>query len=354
MRFNYKWTIKDSTFTKDKGAVFSCFSGGGGSSMGYYLAGYNVLGCNEIDDKMILSYIENLHPKYVFKQPIQKFRRLKNLPAELYNLDILDGSPPCSTFTNAGNRAKDWGKKRKFSEGEYEQVLDTLFFEFIALAKKLQPKIVIAENVPGITFGKAIDYVKRIYEHFDKAGYYSHYWMLDSSKMGVPQKRKRVFFIAMRKDLAELFPKKLNLINKLPFLRLKFNQKPILAKEILGQPDDEYQELSDTFKEHWKKTKIGKYVGTFQSGRQKISLNQVCPVVSSVDYPLFHPHEMRTLGKKEIFLIHTFPLDYKLVNQKRYNYIPSMSVPPVMMAYIADEIYNQWLIKIKEYENQNK
>lgn len=346
MDLHYKWNLKDSTFEKNKGAVLSTFSGGGGSSMGYLLAGFNVVGCVEIDEKMMLSYKANLKTEHTYQIPIQKFRRLKNLPKEFYDLDILDGSPPCSVFTNAGNRAKDWGKKRKFMEGEYLQVLDTLFFEFILLAKKLQPKIVIAENVPGITFGKAIKYVQEIHAAFSDANYYVHHWFLDSSKMGVPQKRVRVFFIAMRKDLADKFDKKINLTNKLPFLNLKFNEPIVKVKEILDQPDDVYQELSPAFEKHWKETKIGKYVGKFQSGRIKLSPNQVCPVIASVDYPLFHPFEMRTLGMKEVFLVHSFPLDYKLVNQKRYNYIPAMSVPPLMMAKIANEIYKQWLSKI--------
>ena len=51
--FPYKWTLKDAVFTKDKGKVFSCFACGGGSTMGYNLAGFDVLGCNEIDPKMM-------------------------------------------------------------------------------------------------------------------------------------------------------------------------------------------------------------------------------------------------------------------------------------------------------------
>jgi DNA (cytosine-5)-methyltransferase 1 len=50
-------------------------------------------------------------------------------------LDILDGSPPCSSFSMAGNREKDWGKEKKFREGQAEQVLDNLFFDFIDLQK---------------------------------------------------------------------------------------------------------------------------------------------------------------------------------------------------------------------------
>ena len=51
MKINYEWTLKDANFTKNKGKVFSCFACGGGSTMGYKLAGFDVIGCNKIDGK---------------------------------------------------------------------------------------------------------------------------------------------------------------------------------------------------------------------------------------------------------------------------------------------------------------
>lgn len=201
-KFPYKWTLKDATFTKDKGTVFSCFSCGGGSTMGYKLAGFDVIGCNEIDPKMMDAYIANHNPKYPFLSDIREFKALSDLPDELYHLDILDGSPPCSSFSMAGNREDDWGKEKQFREGQSEQVLDTLFFDFIDLAKRLQPKVVIAENVKGLMMGEAWKYMREIYKQFDEAGYYCQHFLLDASKMGVPQRRERVFFICLRKDLA--------------------------------------------------------------------------------------------------------------------------------------------------------
>ena len=62
-RFPYNWTLKDVNFTKDKGKVFSCFACGGGSTMGYKLAGFDVIGCNEIDEKVNRCYVANHAPK---------------------------------------------------------------------------------------------------------------------------------------------------------------------------------------------------------------------------------------------------------------------------------------------------
>ena len=271
--FNYEWTLKDANFTKDKGTVFSCFACGGGSTMGYKLAGFDVLGCNEIDPKMIECYKANHKPKYAFLEGIQTFKNRTDLPKELYNLDILDGSPPCSSFSMAGNREKDWGKDKKFREGQAKQVLDTLFFDFIDLAKELQPKVVVAENVKGILLGNAKKYVREIYKQFDKAGYYCQHFLLNASKMGVPQRRERVFFICLRKDLAEPFLYSKDMFTTIPKLELNFNFKeiPYGAIEEAGAKEGcGVVKIYPSTIKYWEGTKPGQNFGEafFKNKRQ--------------------------------------------------------------------------------------
>ena len=67
--------------------------------MGYKIAGYDVIGCNEIDPRMMKCYETNHHPQYSYLEDIRDLVKRNNLPEELYHLDILDGSPPCSTFS---------------------------------------------------------------------------------------------------------------------------------------------------------------------------------------------------------------------------------------------------------------
>ena len=251
---NYKWKLSDTTFTKNKGKVFSCFACGGGSTMGYKLAGFDVIGANDIDPKMAEVYKANHNPKYYFLESITTLKKRKDLPKELYDLDILDGSPPCSSFSMAGSREKGWGKEKKFREGQSKQVLDTLFFDFIDLAKELQPKVVVAENVKGLLLGNAIEYVKKIYEEFDKAGYYCQHWLLDTSKMGVPQKRERVFFICLRKDLAKPFLEYKDMFTQLPKLVLEFNEKEIPFKHI---KDNKGRVIPKNMYELWENRKLG-------------------------------------------------------------------------------------------------
>lgn len=349
--FPYRWTLKDAVFTKDKGNVFSCFACGGGSTMGYKLAGFNVLGCNEIDPKMMEAYKTNHNPKYAYLEPIQTFKLRTDLPQELYELDILDGSPPCSSFSMVGNREKDWGKEKKFREGQAKQILDNLFFDFIDLAKKLQPKVVIAENVKGLLLGSAKQYVRRIYREFDLAGYYVQHYLLDASKMGVPQKRERVFFIALRKDLATPFLYNADMFTVAPRLKLNFNETEILFDEI----EEKGILIGDTpmypsLLEMWQRTEPGKEMfrktGTRAISHYKINPKKVLnTIIASESAGAFHYNIPRTLTKEENCKAGSYPLDYNFCGTYS-KYLIGMSVPPVMTAQIAKQIYEQWLSKL--------
>jgi DNA (cytosine-5)-methyltransferase 1 len=346
MQFPYKWYLKDSLFSKDKGKVFSCFACGGGSTMGYKLAGFDVLGCNEIDKRMFDVYVTNHNPKYAFLEPIQTFKQRKDLPEELYNLDILDGSPPCSSFSMAGSREDDWGKEKKFREGQAEQVLDTLFFDFIDLAKELQPKVVVAENVKGLLLGAAREYVRKIYKEFDGAGYYVQHWLLDSSKMGVPQKRERIFFIALRKDLANPFLYQKDLFTMAPELKLEFNEPEIPFKEITKNDLEQNLNTTKTALKFWHLTKKGNSFSEAAGGNCfnwiRLDENKVAPTLTTENGKIYHPDICRPINNIEFALCSSFPLDYNYLKEKT-GYVCGMSVPPVMMAGIAYQIYIQWL-----------
>jgi DNA (cytosine-5)-methyltransferase 1 len=347
-KFPYNWTIKDANFTKDKGKVFSCFACGGGSSFGYKLAGFDVIGCNEIDPKMMEAYVTNHKPKYSFLEPIQTFKLRKDLPSELYDLDILDGSPPCSSFSMAGNREKDWGKEKKFREGQAEQILDNLFFDFIDLAKELQPKVVIAENVKGLLLGNAKDYVRRIYRELDLAGYYVQHWLLDASKMGVPQKRERVFFIALRKDLAKPYLERKDMFTVLPKLDLVFNEKEILFKEVFIDYCD--RPLTGVVLDVYKNAIEGetdlRYASKRLSGKEnffgyKLTYPESIPLTVLGDDNVIVWNHSRYRNFNEIVRCGSYPLDYDFVGNKA-SYLVGMSVPPVMVAQIATKIFEQW------------
>lgn len=107
-RFPYEWRIADgypaAGVEVHNSTVFGTFICGGGSSMGYKLAGFHHLGGVELDPKIAEVYKLNHNPEHLYNMDIRDFNALQDLPAELYNLDLLDGSPPCSTFSTAGSR----------------------------------------------------------------------------------------------------------------------------------------------------------------------------------------------------------------------------------------------------------
>lgn len=354
-KFGYDWKLGDTEFSRDRGKVFSCFSCGGGSTMGYKLAGFDVVGCCEIDPRMMNVYRRNHSPRFHFLEPIQAFKERESFPDELYHLDILDGSPPCSTFSTAGSREESWGKMKRFREGQAEQVLDTLFFEFIDLAEKLRPKVVVAENVKGLLVGKAKDYVRRIYEAFGKAGYYCRHWLLDAQNMGVPQRRERVFFICLRKDIAGRFLHQANLFESSPLLRLEFSEPQIPFGEVADYSGDEI--AGGKMRLLWENRKYGDscqedanvrlYGKHSNFGQSYVYVDEICPTLTAKKSSLLLFDQPRFLGLSEMCRVSSFPQDYDFCGQSPH-YVCGMSVPPVMMAQVVSEIYDQWLSKIRK------
>jgi DNA (cytosine-5)-methyltransferase 1 len=351
-KFKYNWTLKNANFTKDKGKVFSCFACGGGSTMGYKLAGFDVIGHNDIDARMIEVYRTNHNPKFSFLESITTFAKRKDLPKELYELDILDGSPPCSSFSMAGNREKDWGKEKKFKEGQVLQVLDTLFFDYIDLAKELQPKVVVAENVKGLLMGDAKQYVRKIYNEFDKAGYYCQHFLLNASKMGVPQRRERVFFICLRKDLAKPFLHYVDMFTEVPKIEMEFNEKEIVFKNVFTDYTD--RKLSPAIQKLWlDRIDSDNDMGSINErihgkptyfGHKFTKMNEVNKTIIAGDNTILFDYP-RLVNKDELSKIGSYPLDYNFIKLKP-EYLIGMSVPPVMTAQVASNIYKQWLSKL--------
>lgn len=339
--FNWKWYLSELE-PPQKGAptVFSCFACGGGSSMGYKRAGFNVLGNCEIDPKIAEIYKKNLHPKYSYVMDIRDFNKLDDIPEELYHLDILDGSPPCSTFSTQGLREKAWGKEKRFAEGQKLQTLDDLFFIFLNTVEKLQPKIVVAENVTGLIKGNARGYVNQIIKRFHELGYEVQVFMLDASFMDVPQKRERIFFIANR--------------CKFPKLKLNFDKGPInfgIVRSKKGSKNNTY--YTDILKKYGKLTDktMSDIFERIENNKNKGFTHTIWhdnEVASTVDTLRKYRWCDKTLvSKNDVINVSTFPQDYNFGCKNNLGgvcFICGMSVPPNMMAHIASEIRRQWLV----------
>ena len=253
----------------------------------------------------------------------------------------------------AGSREDAWGKMKHFREGQAEQVLDTLFFDFIDLAKKLQPKVVVAENVKGLVLGNAKDYVRRIYQGFEDAGYYVKHFLLDAQQMGVPQRRERVFFLCLRKDIASPVLVQDGFFDMTPYIEMDFNEKPILFREVADYSGDEVN--SKVVRTLWENRQYGdtnqgdanfRLYGKGSNFNQAyVYTDRICPTLASKKTCLIHFDKPLYLGQSEVCCISSFPQDYNFAGQQPH-YVCGMSVPPVMMAQVASRIYDYWLSKI--------
>ena len=339
--FPWKWNLSDIDKRPKNGCrVFSCFSCGGGSSMGYKLAGYEVIGNCEIDPDMMKVYRQNNHPKYSFLMDVRDFLKLpdEKMPEELFNLDVLDGSPPCSVFSMAGMRQDGWNVEKAFREGQAKQRLDDLFFYFIEIAKRLQSKVVIAENVRGLISGNAKGWVNQIIRAFDEAGYAVQIFLFNASRMGVPQKRERVFFIAHRKDLD--YEK----------LKMDFHSEIITFGKVRDPYGKPISEGSLAVKLMKYRIPTDKCVGDINLRVRRKNSGYTNPIHHD-DEPAqtivaggnnYRMCDGLLMTDRDFINCQTFPQDYDFMNQKA-QYICGMSVPPVMMAKISEQVYLQWL-----------
>jgi DNA (cytosine-5)-methyltransferase 1 len=339
----HAWFLKDLDKVPKNGLkVMTTFSCGGGSSMGYKLAGCEVIAANDIDPEMAYHYKLNLKPKHYFLCPIKDLLK-KKLPDELYGVDILDGSPPCSTFSMAGSREKAWGKKKHFREGQAEQILDDLFFDYLDLVEHLKPKVAIAENVKGMLQGNAKGYCKLIMERFRAIGYKPQLFLVNAADCGVPQKRERVFFVALRNDIDK------------PKLTLAPKHKWISA----GEATEDVQELtaeekrasvvSKLYASYWGKTTPGKVTqdgkgnqGIFYGVRLS-KVEAARSLSASGGDKFMHWDQCRQLTYREWKRLGSFPDDYQAKTDKIGKYMIGMSVPPRMTEQVAKAVIEQWL-----------
>lgn len=189
---------------KSKLNAVSLFSGMGGGSIGLKLAGFNVRYANEFIPAAADTYEKNSLIKVdrldVRKVTAKRIRRMSGLGET--DIDIIEASPPCKTFSAAQARKKggDFGQVIAYSDGVKQRV-DDLFFEFTRLLQRLQSKVFIAENVPGLLNAINRGHFLEIYQRLQDCGYHIEASIIDPSWLGLPQQRKRLIFVGIRNDV---------------------------------------------------------------------------------------------------------------------------------------------------------
>jgi DNA (cytosine-5)-methyltransferase 1 len=336
--FLYDMDYVNSQSKKNLFNVVSLFAGGGGSSTGYRLAGGNVLAINEFIESAQETYQQNYPDTHIFKQDIRELTGkiiLDKLQIKKGELDILDGSPPCASFSIAGAKEKLWGEVKKYSDTE--QRTDDLFFEFARILNEIQPKVFVCENVAGLVSGVSSKLLgnqqynifgeeeNTIYHTLTKCGYSVRFKVLNAKNYRVPQNRDRTIFIGVRNDIKNVitFPKVFPEI--------------VTIGEALN--DVEYIEM--------KRKAFG------ESTPRRADKNSVCFTITADGlgatrrYKVIRTNkEQNKLNIDELKILSSFPTDYKLTGSysKQWERI-GRAVPPLMMKEIAEHIYKTILNK---------
>jgi DNA-cytosine methyltransferase len=197
-----------------KFTVVSTFAGGGGSCTGYGLAGGRVLLVNEFVPEAARTYKTNFPDCLLDRRDIREISAsdetvrafLAGAKLKPRQVDVLEGSPPCCEYSNAGRGIGDQDVLRPYSDVTQNNIA-SLPFDLVDLVIRALPKVFICENVPAFASrGKEVfDRVMRALRFpGDDRAYYANWQVLSASDFGVPQKRQRLFIIGIRKDVGDL------------------------------------------------------------------------------------------------------------------------------------------------------
>ena len=365
---------------QNKFTVISTFAGGGGSSTGYRLSGGNILAVNEFVEEARNTYRENYANTPILPDDIKELSGQDILNVAgigVGELDILDGSPPCSAFSVAGKlshstdgkHSDGWGQTKNYSDGKMVENIEDLFFEFLRIAKDIKPKIIIAENVAGLTVGEAKTYFNKIQNTFEEIGYDVSAKVLNSRYFGVSQTRTRVFFIGIRNDItAKVGLTFLNIASLFPLENKDIIPLGDAINDIINTKEE-----TDYLIDRWVNTAYHKNTGVHMPDNppkvlsgddyhpkghhfnlKKCSEFAPAPTITAMGAGdtmagAIHWKEPRKFTLGELKRIQSLPDDFKLTgkwNQKAERI--GRMVPPLMLRAIADSVYEK---VIKVYKN---
>lgn len=367
-----------NAYPKNGYGVVSTFSGAGGSCLGFKMAGFETLYANEFIPAAADTYSLNFPDVPLDVRDIREIRPEEILEAagkKRGEIDVLEGSPPCASFSMAGKRQVSWGQVKDYSDTK--QRVDDLFFEYARILGGVRPRVFVAENVSGLLRGKAKGYFKEILRALKSCGYCVEARLLDAQWLGVPQMRQRVIFIGVREDLgiAPVFPK------PLPY---RYTLRDALGLRALGRVIHDTSGLwsqgdvtdepcpsitvgvgglnADHFKveeldfsrfaigKEWDNLKPGsssdKYLNLTRSHPDR-----PCPTVTQEGgkvsaASVTHPSVKRKFTIPELKQICAFPEDFALSGTYRKQWERlGRSVPPLMMRAVAEVIRDEVLEK---------
>jgi DNA (cytosine-5)-methyltransferase 1 len=308
----------------DAPTVISTFAGGGGSSLGYSMAGYRELLAVEWDDNAVETFKLNFPdvPVYhgdIAKLSVEECMKLAGLsgPGEL---DLFDGSPPCQGFSTAGKRILN-------------DLRNQLFREYVRLLRGLKPKVFVMENVPGLVKGKMKLIFAEIMRELKASGYQVRCKKLNAMYFYVPQSRERLIFIGVRDDLG------------VGASHPGAESRPVTVREATDGVTTA-NELSPEQKVWWHKLKPGQSASDVHPNGHwfnflKLAPLQICPTVpkASGNAKFCYWDKPKGLSIDGYKRVGSFPdrFEFRGGYGKEKNRIGN-SVPPLLMRSIAEHI----------------
>lgn len=327
--------------------VIDLFAGAGGLSYGFEEAGCEIVLAVEKDSWAAETYKLNHKNKNILEGDIttlsddffQKYRG---------NVDIVMGGPPCQGFSiAASNRRKQ------------DDIRNTLYKQYLRVVDIVEPKVALIENVKEIVNYKLPDgtkIVEDIKSFFDEREYVCDYKILNCRKYGIPQDRRRFFFVAVKKNILqeELNIEKLmetfcvpeisfyEAMSDLPVVRAKEHPEDSVL-EYGKDPQNKFQEYmrckschiyNHIPMQHTEKTvqkfsflleKKGEELpndlkprvrgdlesvstSTYSQNHRIIDGNKVSPTITASFYSSFiHPNQPRNITVREAARMQTFP-----------------------------------------------
>lgn len=317
--------------------VVSTFSGLGGSSLGYKLAGGKMLLACDFDDHAVETYKKNYPHTPVFhgdisKLSVEKIMQITGLKEG--ELDIFDGSPPCQGFSQCG--------KRNMNDNRNQ-----LFVEYCRILKGLKPKAFIMENVAGMIKGNMKFVFVEILKTLKQCGYKVKAKILNAKNFQVAQSRQRLIFIGVREDL-DIEPSHPTGTTKLITIRECFKgcpegERKFCTKGFLKDHVHLIKQGENASKHHPKKH----FFSTFRLAWNKPS-NTICKLFAEGRSMVLHPDLDASLSIEEVKRIFSFPDEYILEGSfvEKWARLGNC-VPPNLMKAIATHIYENVLRKVQ-------
>lgn len=344
-----------------KSKLLDLFCGCGGLSLGFENAGFEIVKAIDFNKAAIETYNFNRKKSHGFVCDLTKID--SSFYEGLEDVSGIIGGPPCQGFSTAGKRGKD----------DLRNKLYKVYFEIL---KNVNPNFFVIENVTGI-----LNYAKGaikddIFEHADALGYKIYHEILNAADYGVPQLRKRVIFVGIKKEFVSklgefTFPKPTNLDSHLTVLEalsdlpLTTSCNPNETFDYISEPKNSYQKLmrKKSFSVHnhnstnhsldtIKTIKLVPEGGSikdltleekgnrkYNALLRKMNRNKPALTIDTGHRTYFHYSEPRIPSIRESARLQSFPDDFIFIGSKveQYKQVGN-AVPPLLAFKIASRI----------------